>query len=166
MSLMDLTLGAIFWGVLTFGAAWVGTLFMPDTWYSRLTKPSWNPPDAVFGPVWSVLYLLMAAAAWLVWRETDWGGFAGPLAFYVVQLVFNGAWNWLFFGRHRPAVALLDIGALWLAVAATLIAFWKVVPLAGMLLIPYLAWITFASVLNFKLWRLNPAPIRSSSRQR
>jgi len=157
--ILELTLGAVFWGVLTLSAAWAGARFMPDAWYLKLNKPAWNPPDSIFGPVWTVLYLLMGAAAWLVWSDTSWEGFGGPLApltLYVAQLVLNAMWSWIFFGRHRPDVALLDMTLLWAVVAVTMVSFWRVMPLAGALFIPYLAWISFAALLNFKIWRSNP----------
>jgi tryptophan-rich sensory protein len=155
-NILDLTMGAVFWVVLTFSAAWAGARFMPDAWYARLNKPAWNPPEALFGPVWSALYFTMAVAAWLVWSRTGWEGFAGPLALYVLQLALNGMWTWLFFGRHRPDAALVDMGLLWITVAATGAAFWKVMPAAGILFIPYLAWISFAALLNFSIWKSNP----------
>lgn len=128
---------------------------MPGEWYAGLKKPPWNPPGWIFGPVWTLLYTAMAVAAWLVWRR---GGFAGqrrPLSFYLVQLLLNALWSPLFFGLHRPALGLVDIALLWLALLATVRAFWKVRPLAGALLMPYLAWVTFASALNCAVWLLN-----------
>ncbi|HEY4371627.1 MAG TPA: TspO/MBR family protein [Burkholderiales bacterium] len=154
--IINLTMGAIFWLVLTYGAAWISARYMPDAWYRSLDKPAWNPPDSVFGLIWSLLYFLMAVAAWLVWREAGWEGFAGPLGLYVVQLLLNSVWPWLFFSRHRPGAALLDMSGLWIAVAATMVSFWHVMPFAGMLFIPYLAWLSFAAVLNFSIWRANP----------
>jgi len=154
--IVNLTMGAIFWLVLTFGAAWISARYMPDAWYRRLNKPSWNPPDSVFGMVWSLLYFLMACAAWLVWRDTDWGGFTGPLSLYLLQLLLNAVWPWLFFERHRPGAALADMVVLWIAVAATMVTFWHVMPVAGALFVPYLAWLSFAAVLNFNIWRANP----------
>lgn len=146
-------LGLAGWVVLSFGAAVVGAGFTPGTWYAALVKPPWNPPNWIFGPVWTMLYLLMGAAAWLVWRAH---GPAWALGLFVAQLLLNAAWSWLFFGRHRPDLALLEITALWLAIAATLVAFWRVRPLAGALLVPYLAWVSFALLLNAELWRRNP----------
>jgi tryptophan-rich sensory protein len=105
--------------------------------------------------VWTALYIIMAIAAWLVWRR---GGFAGQrfaLSLFLVQLFFNALWSPLFFGWHQPGLAFVDIGLLWLALLGTVIAFWKVRPLAGALLLPYLAWVTFAGALNFSIWQLN-----------
>jgi translocator protein len=121
-------------------------------WYAGLAKPSWTPPSWLFGPVWSVLYLSMAIAAWLVWRK---GNALVPLALFAVQLAFNLAWSWLFFGLHSPGAAFVDIILLWAAIAATLIAFWRRSRVAGLLFVPYLAWVSFAAVLNFAIWRLN-----------
>jgi len=143
------------WLVLSFAAAAVGGFFLPGDWYARLQKPTWNPPNWIFGPVWTVLYTTMAIAAWLVWKR---GGFVGQrvaLSLFLVQLLFNALWSPLFFGLRHPALAFVDIVLLWLALLGTVIAFWKALPLAGALLVPYLAWITFASMLNFALWRLN-----------
>jgi benzodiazapine receptor len=144
------------WLALSFSAAALGGLFLPGEWYARLQKPSWNPPNWIFGPVWTTLYVMMAVAAWLVWKR---GGFVAqrlPLTLFLGQLLFNAAWSPLFFGLKNPGLALLDIGLLWLALLATILAFWKARRIAGILLVPYLAWVTFASVLNFALWRLNP----------
>ena len=143
------------WLLLCFAAAALGAFFMPGEWYASLKKPSWNPPAWVFGPVWTALYAMMAAAAWLVWRR---GGFASqcrPLVLFIVQLALNAAWTPLFFGLHWPAVAFVEIMLLWLAISATLVAFLGVSRLAAWLLVPYLAWVSFAAVLNFTLWRLN-----------
>ncbi len=140
------------WLVVCFGAAAFGARHRPGEWYAGLAKPAWTPPGRLYAPVRSTLYTMMAVAAWLVWRAVGPGA---ELALFVVQLALNAAWSLLFFGRHRPFLALLDIGALWLAVAATLLAFWHVRPLAGWLLVPYLAWLTFAAALNAALWRLN-----------
>jgi translocator protein len=148
-------LGLCGWLLLCFAAAAPGALFMPGDWYAVLNKPAWNPPGWLFGPVWSALYAMMAVAAWLVWRN---GGFAarrGPLGLFLAQLVLNAAWTPLFFGLQRPGVAFAEILLLWLAIAATLAAFRPVSRTAAWLLAPYLAWVTFAAVLNGTLWRLN-----------
>lgn len=143
------------WLVLSFSAASLGAFFMPGEWYATLKKPSWNPPDWIFGPVWSALYTMMAVAAWLVWQR---GGFVAQrrqLTLFLVQLALNALWTPLFFGLHRPGLAFAEIVMLWLAIAATLAAFRPVSRPAAWLLVPYLAWVTFAAVLNFTLWRLN-----------
>jgi tryptophan-rich sensory protein len=143
------------WLLLSFSAAAIGGFFVPGAWYGTLKKPSWNPPSWIFGPVWSVLYTTMAVAAWLVWKR---GGFAGQrlaLSLFLAQLLFNALWSPLFFGLRHPALAFVDIVLLWLALLGTVAAFWIARPVAGALLLPYLAWVTFASALNFALWRLN-----------
>ena len=150
-----LWVGLAGWIVASFAAAVVGGFFTPGEWYAQLNKPAWNPPAWVFGPVWTALYLGMAVAAWLVWRR---GGFAGApvaLGLFLAQLVLNGAWSWLFFGLHRPGLALAEILVLWALILATLVAFWAVHRGAGLLFVPYLAWVSFAAFLNFTLWRLN-----------
>ena len=143
------------WLAACFAAAALGGWFMPGEWYAQLRKPAWNPPNWIFGPVWTALYLMMAIAAWLVWKR---GGFAAQrraLGLFLLQLFFNALWSPLFFGAHRPGLALVDIGLLWLALLATGLAFWRVRPLAGALLAPYLAWVTFAAALNLALLQLN-----------
>lgn len=141
--------------LVTFIAPALGAFSMPGAWYAALNKPSWNPPGWIFGPAWTLLYILMAVAAWLVWRR---GGFAEqgrPLTLYFVQLALNAAWTPIFFGAHAMGWALLEIVALWCAIALTLVSFRRVSPAAGWLLAPYLAWVTFATALNFTLWRMN-----------
>jgi len=123
------------------------------TWYVFLAKPSFNPPNWLFMPAWTTLYVLMAVAAWRVWRQTGWRSRA--LALWLVQLALNAAWSVIFFGAHAPGPALFELAAMWLAILATLITFWRIEPLAGALLLPYLAWVSFAGVLNFWIWRLN-----------
>ena len=143
------------WLALAFAAAALGGLFRPGEWFAALSKPGWNPPGWIFGPVWTALYSIMAIAAWLVWRR---GGFAGQrvaLSLFLLQLFFNALWSPLFFGLHRPALAFADLMLLWLALLGTVVTFWKARPLAGALLLPYLAWVTFAGALNFAIWQLN-----------
>jgi len=148
-------LGLPGWMVLSFSAALFGGLFTPGEWYASLKKPAWNPPGWVFGPVWTSLYTMMAVAAWLVWRR---GGFVvqrRPLTLFLVQLALNAAWTPVFFGLRRPGLAFAEIVLLWLAILLTIRAFWPVTRAAAGLLAPYLAWVSFASLLNFTLWRLN-----------
>ncbi len=123
--------------------------------YGRLQQPSWAPPSWVFGPAWTLLYVLMAVAAWLVWRGGPDAGKRRALGVYALQLVLNAAWTPLFFGLGWRGVALIEISALWLAVAATVVLFWRRNVVAGCLLLPYLAWSTFALSLNFAVWQLN-----------
>ena len=121
-------------------------------WYAGLVKPSWTPPSWVFGPVWSALYLCMAVAAWLVWRQ---GNVAVSMMLFGVQLAFNAAWSWLFFGLHSPRAAFVDIILLLAAIIATAVSFWRCSTVAGILFVPYLIWVSFVAVLNYAVWRLN-----------
>ena len=144
--------------LLCYGAAAVGGLFGAggqSGWYAELAKPSWTPPSWLFGPVWTVLYGMMAVAAWLVWLRRRRRPTAAPLAAFAVQLAFNAAWSPLFFGLHRPDLAFADIVLLWLALVATVWLFLRRSALAGLLLVPYLLWVSFATALNFAIWRLN-----------
>ena len=125
-------------------------------WYPSLVRPSFAPPSWIFGPVWTLLYLMMGFAAYLVWQRG--GGAAAArtaLALFGAQLVLNGLWSVLFFGLRAPGLALVEIVVLWVAIAATLWAFWRIRPAAGALLVPYLAWVTFATALNAGFWWLN-----------
>jgi tryptophan-rich sensory protein len=124
--------------------------------YAMLTQPGWAPPAWSFGPVWTLLYVLMAVAAWLVWRERGWLRARGALGLFVAQLAFNALWSWLFFGWHRGGLAFADIVALWLTLAATVVAFARIRRAAAWLLAPYLAWVTFAAALNHAVWQRNP----------
>ncbi len=152
---MKNAIGLAGWLALSFAAAFAGSRFMPGEWYASLAKPAWNPPSAVFAPVWTLLYAMMGVAAWLVWRQVGFRGAALALSLFLVQLVLNALWSYLFFGLHRPDLALLDIVTLWVAILVVLVLFWRVVVPAGILLLPYLCWVGFASCLNFTLWRLN-----------
>jgi tryptophan-rich sensory protein len=123
--------------------------------YDELRKPPGTPPPAVFGPAWTVLYLLMGVAAWLVWREGLSRLTAVALGLFATQLALNFAWSLIFFGQQRVGLALVEVVVLWLVILATIVAFWLVRPLAGALLLPYLAWVSFATYLNAGIWRLN-----------
>jgi benzodiazapine receptor len=130
---------------------------MPGDWYASLAKPAWTPPTWVFGPAWTILYAMMAVAAWRLWRRLG----ARPhesrraLVLFAVQLALNLSWTPVFFGMQRPDLALVVILVLWLAIAATIVAAWKACKTAAALLVPYLAWVTFATALNAAIWRLN-----------
>jgi len=119
-------------------------------------RPEWAPPSSVFGPVWTVLYALMGIAAWLVWRERHTPGSRRALLLFGAQLVLNTLWSWLFFAWHQGGLAFLDIVVLWLLIVLTIVDFWRIRPLAGALLLPYLAWVTYAAALNLAVWQLNP----------
>ncbi|MCC6822783.1 MAG: TspO/MBR family protein [Verrucomicrobiota bacterium] len=147
--------GLVGWLTLCFAAAAFGGFFLPGEWYAQLQKPAWNPPSWIFGPVWTALYLMMAIAAWLVWQHSGFAGQRLALSLFRLQLLFNAMWSPLFFGLRNPALAFVDIVLLWVALLATLLTFWRRSHVAGALLIPYLAWVSFATALNFALWRLN-----------
>jgi tryptophan-rich sensory protein len=150
--------GLIVWLVLSLAAGTIGGLSTYEaipTWYERIAKPAWTPPNWLFGPVWTVLYVLMGVAAWLVWRRGGWGEQSRALGLFVVQLVLNALWSYLFFGLRSPGLAFGELVVLWVAILLTLLAFWRVSRGAGALLVPYLAWVTFAGALNFAVWRLN-----------
>lgn len=132
------------------GAASSGAI---DGWYRMIAKPSWTPPDWVFGPVWTVLYIMMAVAAWLVWKTGD--RVRPAMVLFFVQLVLNLAWTFLFFNAQSPGLALVEIVFLWLFVAATMLAFFGRHSTAGWLFVPYLAWVSFAGILNAAIWMMN-----------
>lgn len=136
-------------------AAFFGAQFQPGPWFEGLAKPSWNPPNWLFGPVWTLLYIAMAVAGWLVWKRS--GERATPvLGLWFVQLVLNAAWSWLFFGLHRPPLALVDIVALLACIVAFAILARRISPVSSWLFVPYVLWVAFATALNATIWRLNP----------
>ena len=126
------------------------------TWYEELSKPSFNPPNELFGPIWTVLYIMMGVAAWRVWRGADRETVRGPLTLFALQLALNLGWSVVFFGLQKIGAAVATIFVLDVAVAVTTLAFRPVDRLAGLLMLPYLAWVAYATVLNIALWRLNP----------
>jgi benzodiazapine receptor len=139
-----------------FAAAGLGSLLTTPAlrpWYADLSKPLWTPPDWLFGPVWTILFLAMAIAAWLVWRKVELT--AVPMQLFLLQLLLNVTWSALFFGLRSPGLAFGEIVLLWLAILAVTISFWKIIPAAGWLMFPYLGWVTYAAALNFAIWRLN-----------
>lgn len=143
---------------LSFAAPAISALLSvsgPDAWYVDLNKPWFNPPGWVFGPVWSFLYLSMGVAAWLVWRNGNTAALAWPLRLFLVQLLLNALWTPLFFGMHRPGLALIDIMLLWAAIGATTFAFYAQSKAAAFLLIPYWLWVSFATLLNASIWWMN-----------
>jgi tryptophan-rich sensory protein len=146
------------WIGLTAAAAALGTIASVDAgqFYAQLARPSWAPPAGWFGPVWTTLFVLMAIAAWRVWRVNGFAAARAALTPYVIQLFLNALWSWLFFGWHRGAGAMIDIVALWLLIVATMRAFAAHDRSAAWLLAPYIAWVSFAAALNFAVWRMNP----------
>lgn len=141
-------------GIGALGASVVATSV--DTWYADLAKPSFTPPDRLFGPVWTVLYVLMAIAAWRVWRAADRDTRRGPLTLFALQLALTLGWTVVFFGLQKIGAALATIVVLDVGVAVTMLAFRPIDRWAGLLMLPYLAWVAFATVLNIAIWRLNP----------
>lgn len=150
--------GFLAWVVTVALAAGLAAIAAADAvaLYAGLVKPEWAPPSSIFAPVWAVLYLLMAIAAWLVWRSRGFGGAPVALTLFLVQLAENVLWSWLFFGWRQGLLALVDIVALLALIAATVVAFWRVRPLAGALLLPYLVWTAYVAVLSYWVWMLNP----------
>jgi benzodiazapine receptor len=145
--------------LLTFATAGIGAIASAEagSFYEQLIRPSWAPPGSVFGPVWTVLYALMAVAAWLVWRAHGLRGARPALAVFAAQLVANALWSWLFFGWQQGALAFAEVLVLWALIVGTVVAFWRLSVVAAVMLLPYLAWVTFASALTFSVWQLNPA---------
>lgn len=156
---LALAAGLIGWLAICFIAAAIGAAasLQAETFYAELLQPAWAPPSAVFGPVWTILYALMAVAAWLVWQARRIRLARVALLVFVLQLILNALWSWLFFRWLQGGWAFIDILCLWALLVATVALFWRVRPLAGALLIPYLLWVTFASALNFSIWQLNPS---------
>jgi len=150
-------IGLIGWVFVVFVAAALGALASRHArdFYAGLAKPSWAPPGWLFGPVWTGLYLLMGVAAWLVWRRAGWGGATIALSLFLAQLTCNALWSWLFFAWRRGALAFADVVLLLALIIATLLAFLPFHTLAAILLIPYLAWVTFATALTWAVWRAN-----------
>jgi len=126
------------------------------TFYKVLNQPEWAPPAWLFAPAWTVLYFLMALSVWIIWRSFGFQRARIALSLFVSQLVLNALWSWLFFVWHQGALAFYEIIVLWGFILGTIISFWRLNRVAGMLLLPYLAWVTFAAVLAFTLWQLNP----------
>jgi translocator protein len=149
-------LGLVGWLLVTFAAAALGAIASVDAaaFYAELIKPSWAPPASVFGPVWSILYLLMGIAIWLVWRDPQ--ATKQALGLFIVQLSINTLWSWLFFVWHLGAWSFVGVLLLLLLIVATFFSFWKISRMAVVLMIPYLLWVGFASVLTWTIWQSNP----------
>ena len=157
-SVKSQVLGLLGWLAASFAAGGIGAIasVSAGAFYGQLSQPSWAPPAWLFGPVWSVLYVLIGVAAWLVWRKHGFGRASNALWLFGAQLLANALWTWLFFVWHFGALALFEIIVLWLLIAATVLAFWRLERLAALMLLPYFAWVSFASALTLALWRLNP----------
>ena len=147
------------WVVVSLAAGWIGSTLsgaMESRFYQQLARPEWAPPPSVFGPVWTALYVLMGTAAWLVWRERGFAGARLALGLYLVHLVFNAAWTGIFFGLEAPGWALAEILLLLAMIIALVALFYRVRVAAGVLLVPYLLWVCYATALTYALWRMNP----------
>lgn len=150
--------GLVWWLLLSFAAGGLGAIASVDAaqFYDQLHQSDWTPPAWLFGPVWTLLYLLIGIAAWLVWRVHGWRGAGVALLLFVVQLAANALWTWLFFGWHQGALAFAEVVLLWLLIVATTLAFYRLHKPAAVLMLPYLAWVGFAAVLCLTLWQDNP----------
>lgn len=145
--------------LLSLSAGWVGSIFTSPaipTWYASLNKPAFNPPGWLFAPVWTILFILMGIASYLIWLKWNESTLAkAALVLFFVHLIFNVLWSILFFGLQNPGWALVEIAVLWVLILALIIIFYRLDQRAAWLLIPYILWVSFASVLNFAIWRLN-----------
>jgi translocator protein len=149
----------VLWLLVTLAAGQLGSLLGGDAQgelYRQLERPAWAPPGWLFAPVWIVLYLLLGTAAWLVWRERGFAGARWPLTLFLVHLLFNAAWTGIFFGLRMFGLALVEIVVLWALILWLTVLFWRARPLAGVLMLPYLLWVSYAVALNYALWRMNP----------
>lgn len=155
MTMTKRLIGLLVWLTASFAAGGIGSQFMPGAWYEALVKPSWTPPNWVFGPVWTLLYILMGVAAWLVWKRDGFKEARAALSLFLVQLALNALWSYLFFGIHRIDLALFEIVVLWILILVVTSLFLTRERLAGLLMLPYLSWVGFATFLNFALWQLN-----------
>ena len=146
------------WLLLSFAAGALGGIASSNAgeFYQQLSRPEWAPPSWLFAPVWSILYLMIGIAAWLVWKERGWEKGRTPLLLFIVQLALNALWTWLFFGWRQGSLAFVEIVILWLLILATMLLFWRIRPAAGALLLPYLLWVSFASALTYSIWQRNP----------
>jgi benzodiazapine receptor len=143
------------WIAISFLPSMSDIFVSPDEWYHALNKPSWTPPPWVFGPIWTILYFAMGVAAWLVFESRGLSRHSAALLLFITQLIFNGMWSLIFFGWHQIGLAFIEIVILWFLVIATFVLFRRAQKWAGILLIPYLVWLTIAAALNFSIWRLN-----------
>jgi tryptophan-rich sensory protein len=159
MTSLGKILGLLGWLSLAFLTAAVGAAASVNagTFYSVLLRPSWAPPAWLFGPVWTTLYFLMGISAWLVWMKSGLTGGRSAFSLFILQLVVNALWSWLFFQWREGALAFVDVVLLWFLIVATIVAFWRIRKSAAVMLVPYLAWVTFASILTFAVWQRNPA---------
>ena len=167
LSMSYQAIGLLGWLLLTIVAAAVGGLASAraGAFYAELARPVWAPPGWLFGPVWSALYALIGVSAWLVWRVRGFAGARGALVLFITQLAANAFWTWLFFGWRQGGLAFVEILLLWAMIVASVVLFWRVSRLASALLLPYLAWVSFATALTFVVWQLNPGLLGGTSRK-
>lgn len=152
-------LGLVAWLVLCFVASAIGAMasIKAQSFYVNLVQPDWAPPGWLFGPVWTVLYALMAISAWLVWRQGGFKRHPKALSLFLIQLALNALWSWLFFAWMMGFWSFVNMLVLWLLILLTQLSFLRINKLSGWLLIPYLLWVSFAAVLNLAMWQLNPS---------
>lgn len=146
-------MAAVVFVIIVLAAASSGAIFKPGAWYDGLRKPSWTPPNWAFPVVWTILYLFIGYAGWLVWSEAGW---TLQIALWGIQMVANALWSFFFFGIRRMDLALVDVGILWLSIALFILAAWPVAPIASLLFVPYLVWVSAAALLNHSVRSLNP----------
>lgn len=151
-------IGLVGWLVVTFIAAGIGAAasIRAADFYTQLARPEWAPPSSAFSPVWTALYILMAISAWLVWRTAGFSSARRALTLFIIQLALNALWSWPFFVWKTGGLALTNIVILWMFVVMTIAAFWRIHRVAGLLLVPYLLWVSFAGALNYAIWQMNP----------
>ncbi|MHB0777238.1 TspO/MBR family protein [Halomonas sp. WWR20] len=151
-------IGLVVWLAICFVAAAIGAVASIDAaaFYARLEQPGWAPPAAAFGPIWTTLYALMAVAAWWVWRIGGFRNAREALTLFLVQLAVNALWSWLFFVWHLGALSFACVVVLWAMIVITLVAFWRLRRLAGLLMLPYLLWVGVAMALTYSVWHANP----------
>ncbi len=161
MSMMKQVTGLAGWFALLLAVAALGAVASINAsgFYQSLTQPAWAPPASWFGPAWTTLYTLMAISAWLVWREAGFRGAPLALALFLIQLLPNALWSWVFFVWHMGALSVATVVLLWCLIVATLISFLQVHRSAALMLVPYLLWVSFAVMLNISVWQLNPATL-------
>lgn len=151
--------GLLFFIGVCFLTAWIGAQVSPGIatgdWYELIIKPDWNPPGWIFGPVWTILYTMMAISAWMIWKKSGFDGAKTALSFFFIQLFLNGLWSQLFFGQQEIGWAFAEIIVLLITIIFTTLYFFKQSKLAGWLMVPYILWVTFATYLNYTIWILN-----------
>ena len=143
--------GLVF-AILVFAAASSGAVFKPGEWYLSLKRPSWTPPSWAFPVVWTILYIMIAISGWMVWERAGW---SAAIAVWGLQLVMNAAWSWLFFGRRRMDLAMIDVSLLFAAVVGYIVLAWPISQTAAYLFMPYALWVATAATLNYSVWQLN-----------